>query len=66
MEYDHVHKTFNFTVFTVETENIATILGLVFAESFNDDKVDYVLMDDENPIPFDMHKSNQISHQDLL
>ena len=58
MVYDHVYKTFNFTVFTVEDENTSTILGLVFSESFNDDNIDYVLMDDENPIPFDMHKTN--------
>ena len=66
MEYDHTYKTFNFTVFTVEDENTSTILGLVFSESFNDDNIDYVLMDDENPIPFDMHKTNKESHQDLL
>ena len=66
MEYDHVYRTFNFTAFTVEDEETSTILALVFAESFNDDNIDFVLMDDENPIPFDMHKRDKYSSQDAM
>ena len=66
MDYDHDRNLFHFTVFTREDEEISTILGLVFAESFNGTNVDYVLMNDENPIPFDMHKYKLESAQDAM
>ena len=64
MDYDHDLNLFNFTVFTREDDEVSTILGLVFAESFNQTNIDYVLLDDEHPYPYDMHKYELESVQD--